>query len=321
MSKKSTENLKKLLRKKGYGFRDFEVYYVVNCTPDDVDWNYSDVLHIDIVHKTVHSIQAVVTDDVTCNINVQNIPIIGIEFPMTTIQYHHSKHSIVYMSTLGPYMIIVNTTFEEIDELKTKIVTKFSIGSKGIFRILNPLIEYIIRKNNKLLMEDDLPMRERRGELRKNNHLFFKNTENYSPEFSEDRNRSNVYLKKNAKNIIEVDKKIIIDSEDGEIIGNKNGILSFFVSIDKDGLKKIWPSTCSHEGAELSKRCLKDNYLSCPWHNRKINSLMSIKNDNIEITASIDYAIKKTEETFIFKYRNDPKYYEKKPYKFLKYDN
>ena len=39
-------------------------------------------------------------------------------------------------------------------------------------------------------------------------------------------------------------------------LGKKIGVLSFFISEDENKIK-LWPSTCSHEGAELSLKCIK----------------------------------------------------------------
>ena len=321
MSKKSFHNLQLLFKKKGFKFRDFEVSDIGDYSPEDADWNYKDVHHLNIVHKTVHGVQAVMTDDVMCNINLQKIPILGLEIPMPLIQYDHSKHNAIYLSVFGPYIVLVNSIFEDFNENQTKVVTKFSIGSKGIFRILNPLIEHILKKNNKMLMSDDLPMRNRRGELRKINHSFYKPTEKYSFEFSENIERANVFLNNEENNILKIEKKIIDDALDGDIIGKANGVLSFFVTESADGFKRVWPSTCSHEGASLNKKCLKTNYLLCPWHNRKINPLIIIRNGLIEIKPNVHYAVKIINEKIAFKYRNDPKYYESKPFKFLKYED
>ena len=222
MSKKSFQSLKKIFIKKGFKFKDFEVQNIGDYAADDADWNYKDIHHLNTIHKTVHGVQAFVADDVMCNINLQKIPIFGFEIPMPLIQYDYSKHNAIYLSALGPYIILVNSIFEEINETQTNVITRFSIGSKGIFWILNPLIEKLLKKNNKTLMNEDMPMRNRRGELRKINHLFYKNTENYSFEFSENIERANVFLKKEENNILVIDKNIILESKDGEIIGNSN---------------------------------------------------------------------------------------------------
>ena len=170
-------------------------------------------------------------------------------------------------------------------------------------------------------MRDDIPMRNRRGELRKNNHLFYKNTDSYSFEFTEDTDRSNLYLNKDKENFIKINKQKIIEAKNGDTIGEENGVFSFFVTIDREGKKKIWPTTCSHEGARLNKKCLKQNFLICPWHNKKINYLIEVNKQNFNLKPNIDYAMKITENFVNFKYRNNPKYYEKKPYKFFNYED
>ena len=321
MPKKSYQHLKSLFENLGFKFRNFCITFVGDYSPDDADWNYKDVKHVNVVHKNIYSIQAATTRDVSCNINLQKIPILGFEIPMTLFSYDVSKYNPIYISTMGPYIIIVSTLSELINKNQTKVATTFSIGSKGLFRIMHPIIEHILRKNNEALMRDDIPMRNRRGQLRKNNHIFYKNTDSYSFEFTEDTDRSNVYLNENKENFIKINKQKILEAKNGDIIGEENGVFSFFVTIDQEGKKKIWPSTCSHEGAKLNKKCLKQNFLMCPWHNKKINYLIEVNKQNFNLKPNIDYAMKITENFVNFKYRNNPKYYEKKPYKFLKYED
>ena len=71
--------------------------------------------------------------------------------------------------------------------------------------------------------------------MRKNNHLFYKKTDSYSFEFSENIERSNVYWIKIKKILLILKKKKNFEAKDGDIIGEKNGILSFLVTIDRKG--------------------------------------------------------------------------------------
>ena len=120
---------------------------------------------------------------------------------------------------------------------------------------------------------------------------------------------------------IKINISEILEAKNGDIIGEKTGVLSFFVTIDTDGIKKIWPSTCTHEGAKLNQKCLKMNFLICPWHNKKINYLFELVHENIRIKPNVDYAVKISDTYLNVQYRNDPKYYDKKPYKFLDYED
>ena len=37
---------------------------------------------------------------------------------MPLIQYDHSKHNAIYLSVLGPYIVLINSIFEELTKLK-----------------------------------------------------------------------------------------------------------------------------------------------------------------------------------------------------------
>ena len=175
-------------------------------------------------------------------------------------------------------------------------------------------------KNNAQLMSEDMPMRERRGVLRKNNHSFFSKTETYSYNNSTDIYRANVLLKENVESFISINKEQLINAEDETILGDKVGIYSFFISIDKNKNKKLWPTTCVHEGAPLNKNCIEKDILICPWHRRKNFPLLQIDSLNkIDFFKHIDYAIKDDGKFIKIRFRNDPNYYDKKPYCFLEY--
>ena len=51
MSKKSFQNLKLLIQKKGYKFREFDVSFMGTYAPEDADWNYKDVKHLNIAPR------------------------------------------------------------------------------------------------------------------------------------------------------------------------------------------------------------------------------------------------------------------------------
>ena len=131
MSKKSYPQLKSLFEKKGFKFRNFTLSFIGDYLPDDADWNYKDIRHLNIVHKTLYGIQAINTRDVMCNINLQKIPVLGIEIPMTLFQYDAKKNNPIYISTLGPYVIIVNTIFDINEKNQTKISTLFQLAQKA----------------------------------------------------------------------------------------------------------------------------------------------------------------------------------------------
>ena len=91
---------------------------------------------------------------------------------------------------------------------------------------------------------------------------------------------------------------------------------------ESDACYKLWPTTCPHEGAPLSKKCLKKNSIECPWHARKLQPLLIINKDKeTKILPSIDFAIKESSEFFEIRFRNKPKYYDNKPYKHFSFED
>ena len=321
MSKKSFEEIKNSLTKVGYNFKDFNIVKIGDYPPDDSDWNYKDVTHAEKIHDSIYSrLNTAVSSDF--QLAIDTLVLFGFKFPVSLVQYEYAKYNIFYYTTFGPFVILTKTIIESHENNKSKTTSNFSIGSMGIFKIFHPLIKKIIYKNNQSLMEDDMPMRNRRGFLRKENHLFYKETETYTFESTANIKNSNIFLKPGIKNYVSILKTDIISAKEGQIVGNKNGILSFFITHEKDNIKKLWPTTCPHEGAHLTRKCINNNAVNCPWHNRKINSILKIDLDNkIDFMKNMDFACKDNGDNIIIKFRNDPLYYKKKPLEYFSYDN
>jgi nitrite reductase/ring-hydroxylating ferredoxin subunit len=315
MSNKSFSEILNSLKLEGFTFTFFEVKNIGEYFPEDVDWNDKDVQHLNVVHTKVKGIQAVITNKVMSSIYFQTIPFFGIKIPITVNSYEYTKYNIIYFTLYGPFILVVNSISELISSNKTKNIVTFAIGSKKILKIFHPIIKKVLINNNQLLMSEDTPMRKRRGILRKNNHSFFLNSDTYSYSFSTEIYRANIFLKNIDDPIFIINKKELFNAKDQDIVGEKIGIGSFFITAEVNGDRKLWSSICPHEGAELNKKCLKQNVLLCPWHNRKNFPLIKIDNLNkIEIYKNIDFAIKEDATNIKIKYRNKPLYYNKKQY-------
>ena len=263
MSKLSFNDLVKTLKEKyKYKFDVFTLNNLGDYSPEDSDWNYKDVPHLNIVHQNVDSVQAYISDNVAGAINTQKIPFFGFKFPMTLLNYEYQKHDQVYLSTLGPFLIIVNTISSE-ENGKTLVKTTYAIGSRGLFRFLHWLIKKAIKKNYKVLMSEDTPMRNRKGHLRSHSHDFYKPDETYSFKFTEEIYRANTYIKSVKSPKISLKINEIYCCKEDDVIGEKDGLMSFFTTKENEKVK-LWPRTCPHEGAKMSKNCIKRERLLCP---------------------------------------------------------
>jgi len=324
MNQKSLIDIKKELVEIGYSFSDFTITSIGNYHPDDADWNYKDTLHIETMHDSIEFRTPVLEqENLQLAIDTQKvIPFLGLRFPLTLVILESSKYNFIYYTAFGPFLMLTNTVIERHEDDKTKTTSYFSIGSIGFFKIFHPLVKKSIIRNNKNLMKDDEAMRIRKGLLRKENHLFYKDEKGYNFLESKKITNSNVYLKPTVDNFISIKKSEIINANENQIIGNKDGLLSFFITYEENNTKKLWPSTCTHEGAKLTKKCMKNKSLSCPWHGRKINYILKIDSGNkIEFKENFDFSCKVDDENIILKFRNDPKYYRKGSLKHFDYDN
>ena len=167
------------------------------------------------------------------------------------------------------------------------------------------MIGKILLKNYRKLMSEDTPMRDRKGRLRKIGHHFFSPNATYPFNYSEQISKSNVYLKIAEKNSVQINKSDILKSQNGNTVGEKIGVLSFFISEDENKIK-LWPSTCSHEGAELSLKCIKGERIFCPWHNRISMPIVVMDkiDKNLKINNSKDYEVIDEEDRLKIVYKN-----------------
>ena len=320
MNQKSLKDIKKELIEIGYSFSDFTITSIGNYHPDDADWNYKDTLHIETMHDSIEFRTPVLEqENLQLAIDTQKvIPFLGLKFPLTLVILESSKYNFIYYTAFGPFLMLTNTVIERHEDDKTKTTSYFSIGSIGFFKIFHPLVKKTIIKNNKILMKDDEPMRIRKGLLRKENHLFYKDEKGYGFLESKNIKYSNVYLKPTIDNFISIKKSDIINTNENQMIGNENGLLSFFITNEENGSKKLWPSTCTHEGAKLTKKCMKNKSLTCPWHGRKRNYILKIDAENkMELKENLDFSCKVDEENIIIKFRNEPEYYRKGSLKYF----
>lgn len=283
MYKRSYNQIKSELKSR-FKTIEFSVVLNGNYAADDADWNYKDVPHLNIVHSQVDSLQAWIDHGAIATINFQKV--MSITLPMVVFNYDANKLDQVYFTSFGPILLLINTVTVGNDN-SCEVTTRYSLFAKSPFHWAFPLLKRLIIRNNRILMSEDTPMRDRRGVLRRNDHTFFKKTETYGYEFTTELSRNNVRLNRDKKNVI-VSLESLTNTN-LNLIGDKVGVLSFKVIKGKNGLT-IWPTTCPHEGAELNieKECDNNGYVSCPWHGRRIAPLCVIKNG---VLTSINRAL------------------------------
>lgn len=281
-----------VLSANGFTFKQFDCVSEGNYSPVDAEWNYMDVPHLKYVHKQVDGWPTFLADTVSASVFVQNIPLFRL--PLTVTQYKTSKDSITYYTSFGLYLVIIETRWAEVGPNRTRVTTTYAIGWIGWLTGLGfPLIRWLLRRNYKILMSEDIPMRDQRGRLR---------AQGYDFKFPE-AGPSFIYSKKiMEQNVVVPEQNVIAppsvhrwddvtmkisDIGDGSVvtIGDANHVgLSV---LRTGGSLQFFPRLCPHEGASLDdevKSCGANGRTSgspcviqCPWHGRKFTPILSVQ--------------------------------------------
>ena len=202
----------------------------------------------------------------------------------------------IYISSFGPLIIITVETTSKVDSGKTIVSTNFQFYLENCSSFYIFFVKKMIIKNNEILMSEDIPMRERRADLRTSSHDFYNPSNTYF-KFTEEIYRANLFVK-NREPYIDIPLKIQ-ECKDGDKIGDNEGIFSFFVT-EQNGLKVLWPTTCPHEGAKMDKNCISNKRLLCPWHHRRIDRVLEYGPNGIKYIPSIDFCCVDTNQILGF---------------------
>lgn len=263
------EQLIAQLKREGLVFSEFSVTHEGAYTPEDADWNYKDVPHLHHVHNLVEAVFSFVDNHCIATINMQKV--LGLTFPMSVFNYESGPNEQTYYTTWFFFALIVNTKYQAIGENRTRVVTTYSVGSPGWLKWCFPMIRWVLKRNYDDLMSSDIPMRERKGELRSWGYGFKSGGTHYSFERTMDIASSNVILSRPSSTSLEID---IRDAApvDGEYYFGRSDHIGVRVIRDKGSLK-IFPRMCLHEGARLDGQPCSNGRIKCPWHGRTYQPL------------------------------------------------
>jgi len=260
------------LESNGYSICTFSVSSTGTYALADADWNYKDVPHLNVVHTQVRALLGTVDDDVITTLNLQKI--LGIPWPLTLVNYASSDTSQTYYTSLGPYVLVVHTQYDALGPNETKVTTTYNVAATGLMRLAFPLIRRVLTKNYKQLMLEDLPMRERRGELRARGFRF--RSDGRARTFPETMNllADNVVVPDRARVRTETVPLAALANDGAVFVGpdDDRGVRL----VKQDGELLVMPRLCTHEGARLDCAPLKNGRLSCPWHGKTIAPLARV---------------------------------------------
>lgn len=283
-TKKTKNQLIAGLQKEGFIFQEFSLCHEGQYSVADADWNYKDIPHMRYVHELADAIPSYIDDDKIASVVVQKIP--GFKIPLSVFIYENSPTSQLYYTSSFFFILIIESTYESIGPNKTRVTTTYATGTSKIFRWTFPILRWLIKRNYNNLMSTDIPMRERRGQLRDWGYELYNPLPTYSYIKSVDITKINVIPPQ--KGPIENRESLNIHSifsEKAEYYWGTDDAWGLRL-IKTDQHVKVFSRMCHHEGASLDGQACKDGKIQCPWHGRLFSPIAFFKLNQNEIQSA-----------------------------------
>jgi hypothetical protein len=260
-------------------FRSFSVGSEGAWTAEDADWNYKDIPHLNQVHSQAWAYGTAIDDDFIATINLQKIA--GIQMPIALANYDASDGSQVYYSTLLCFVLIIETRLSDVQNaddasIRGRAETTYHIGGPRFAMWLFPLLKRVLIANYKVLMSEDLPMREQRGRLRQAGFRFASDGRTRTFAETTDLTVVNVIPPSIRKgDSCTVDISTLRTEGSTVVAGHGPGGLRLVRGNDSEVM--IFDRVCSHEGAALDDAVFQNGCLVCPWHAKRIKPLARVQ--------------------------------------------
>jgi Rieske [2Fe-2S] domain len=270
------------LERHGMVFQKIEVQSEGVWSDEDADWNYKDVPHLNEVHSNADTVPALIGDDVICTVNIQKL--FGLlPMPIALVNYVASDDTQVYYTTLLFFVLVVQTNIESLEpglgeSCRARAQTTYHVGGPRFLRWMFPLMRRMLLSNYKVLMSEDLPMREQRGRLRSAGYQFVSDGRQRTFEETTDLNVVNV-----VPPPVDADQSMSADISSLRLPGAElllgHGPAGLRIVKGGDDQVLVFDRVCSHEGACLDKARMSGDVIVCPWHGKRVKPLAVLSLD------------------------------------------
>jgi nitrite reductase/ring-hydroxylating ferredoxin subunit len=264
--RRTREQLVADLAAQGLRFSTFTIDHDSPHALQDWDWNQRDLPHVPIIHGGFRLAPGVVDDQVFTGISLQRI--LGVRVPLTLAYHHDGPRSRVYMTTLGPMVLVIGADLSPLAS-GTRVRTTYSVGGPRAASWFFPVVERLLRRNYDRVCAEDEPVRQRRSRLRSWGYRFTVDDHGASYERSLDLTRCNAVPPAGAAPTVE---HIELDPGRRQWRIGRDDHLGLRVDLEA-GTLAVYPRLCPHEGASLDGCVAAAGALRCPWHGRPVPPL------------------------------------------------
>jgi Rieske [2Fe-2S] domain len=257
-----------------YRFKYFDLTLESGGDPIDVMFNYKDLAHLKVVHNTFDIFYSHIGDDVQSCVVMQKL--FGMNFPLTHLALEVGENRLFFHDSFLFVLLTSEVTIEPLADHRVRTKTTYGIGApKLLLPLVFPILKRLLTRNYHILMKDDAPMRDRRGELRRWGVQLPKTSYSF---------RETLDLR--ARNVLPADREAVPAPVSINLSALAPNMPTMVGRSDHYGLQlwrrddaiEIFPRMCPHEGACLDQKTLKaDKSISCPWHGRRFGPILRIE--------------------------------------------
>ena len=280
-TRRSAQDLVRGVERHGLVFKTFTVSSEGSWSSEDADWNYKDVPHLNEVHSLARTVPAAIEDEVIATINIQRVA--GMPMPIALANYVAADGTQVYYTTLLVFVLIVETKISDQngDEgaHRAKVETTYHVGGPRSLMWLFPVLRRMLSTNYRVLMSEDIPMREQRGRLRRAGYRF--RSDGRSRTFAEttDLTVANVIApERDLDNEVSVNLSELAAA--GATLTAGKGPAGVRLVRGSGAEVLVFDRVCPHEGACLDSARLAGTSLVCPWHAKRVKPLGTFSMDD-----------------------------------------
>jgi hypothetical protein len=271
------EKIVERIKSSGYFFKDFTIVEEGDFSVEDADWNFRDLLHIPYWHKVDYTVAMAEENHSTC---FWLTKFFGIPLPMMLLAYRPTPKSHSAVTAFFFIVVVSYDTFEEFAPRRSRTTSEYSIGVPSWLKWTLPLIIWYFKKSCKRLVKEDIPIRERRCDLRKWGYSFLSDNLNSGFEKSMNLELKNVIPPRGLPEVnqIELSLNDIFNSGNTYFFG-RNDIYGLRL-IKENTTIHIFKRMCDHEGMSLDDSICIKNRVRCPVHGKSHRPLASFELNN-----------------------------------------
>lgn len=282
MDSRSVTSVARGVKNWGYREHQFSLTSSGSWRAIDAEWNYMDVPHLNVVHSQADAETLFYTEETTSAVLKQRVGPLSLGAILTI--YRTGPDSLAYASSVGPIIMIVESRWRDTENGVASVTTTYRIFTPRGLGFLAPLVQKLLTRNYRILMSEDLPLRERKGSLRLRGYSFGHDEVGHGFLASQDIRTSNVRAPHHPAYEWVLNRDQLTD-ESEHLLG-PDDLSGIRVKVQGASLVFL-PRICVHEGACLDGVVFSPRGLPCPWHGRLEKPLATVALSQVGSEAQI----------------------------------